>query len=740
MTRVGAAVRPLFGMALGALVFAWPAFASGPEQYATPFVARPDLKDVLAGDFPEGFRDRDAAVALAVYLHLSERLTDAHVALFRSKRPQAPPGHDGHRFWEMAAEEGLLRPQGFATWKLVSREYSDPRDPNRTYTVSQYVDNCQPDAFRTAEATLSDRRSRYGSGSVELSRWLEAQGTVFAQCSGEAGLDPPEDPASGWLPLERDDREYQIAAAYFYAGQYLEAASRFGNIGQNVNSPWRDLGRYLVGRSLAREAIVNDNDRARHLGLALNVYRALAEDPAYVKAFPSVPGQIRHIRTRMDPAATRRELELRIIEAPASVTAEEFADYAYLRRWMATARAGRESDYERWLWYATDRRNSTSEEVVEQWRAEGSPPWLYIALARASSQLGETALTELVGAADALPADTPGHLNMLLHRIRILGLLGRVEDGLRLAEGAMGRNLDRSQTNRVRLAAANIASSWPDYLRWASLEPLKLPWSDGAAARLPSNFNRITTNTTLFHRGATNLLNSYFTASMIDDVIDTPGLSDYQRGRLAIAGWTRAMLADDIDMALKLSPRIRRHVPWLEGDMAQFEEGSDRYFEAARIVFDYPAFSPWLQWGAGRVYTGDRPYRQIPDHVTRGSTWGGWWCAAWRDSPISEGILRGPRFAGYSDRELAAVRKLVEYRATAATSSFGPYVIRYAREHLDDPRVPRSLHRLVFATRHACYVGTAPGRISQAAYALLHEHFPDSEWAERTPYWYGRLL
>ena len=739
MTRVRAAAKPRIGTALATLAVAWSAFASGPEQYETPFVARADLEAALAGDFPERFRDRDAAVALAVYLHLDGRLTDGHAALFRSERLEAPARNYGHSFWQMAAEEGFQRPRGFATWKLRSRVYSDPSDPSRTYTIRQYVDNCQTDAFRTAEATLSDRRSRYGSGSVELSRWLDAQTKVFAQCSGEAGFVPPEDPAPDWLPLERFDREYQIAAAYFYAGEYLEAASRFGDIGQNVDSPWRDLGRYLVGRSLAREAIVNDNDPPRHLGLALNVYAELAEDPAYLAAFPSVPGQIRHIRTRMDPVATRRELEQRIIEAPASVSANELADYVYLRRWVATARANRETDYERWLWYATERRNSTPEGAVEQWRAEGSLPWLYIALARASSDLGETTLTELLTAAAALPDDAPGHLNMLLSRIRILGPLGRVDDGLRLAEEALVKGLDRSQINRVRLAAANVASNWPDYLRWASLKPLSLPWTDAAAARLPSNFNRITTDTTLFDRNATNLLNSYFTAAMIDDVIDTPGLSDYQRGRLAIAGWTKAMLADDVDLALKLSARIRRYVPRLEGDMARFEEGRDRHFEAARIVFDYPAFSPWMERGARRVYTGDRPYRQIPDHVTYGSTWGGWWCPAWRDHRIREGMLRGPRFAGYSDAELAAVRKVVDDRETAATSSFGPYVIRYAREHLDDPRVPRALHRLVFATRHACYVGRAPGRISQAAYALLHEHFPDSEWAAKTPYWYGRV-
>ena len=727
------------GTALSTLAVAWSAFASGPEQYVTPFVDRMDLDGVIAGDFPDrlGSYDDDDVFPLIVYLHLSRRFTDRHAALFRLEHAKPTPAHVyEQRFWFMAWEEGYERPAGFWGRKRISRVHPDPGDAGNPRMIAYYIHNCQRDAFKTAEATLSDRKLRYGSGSVQLSRWIEAQIKVFAQCSGETAFVPPEEPASDWLPLEQHDRRYQIAAAYFYNGQYLEAASRFGEIGRTADSPWRNLGRYLVARSLAREATVNENDSAHHLGLALHAFQELADDPAYLAAFPSVSGQIRHIRTLINPTPVRREVERRIIDDPASMSAEDLLDFAYLqRRWPAAAEG--ETDYERWLWYATNYR-IPPEGAVEQWRIEQSLPWLYVALARASSGLGETTLTELLQAAEAFPADAPGHLNILLHQIRILGLLGRVDAGLRLAEEAIGKGLDRSQVNRVRLAAANLTLNWSDYLRWASLKPLSLPWTDTSVQRLPWSFNRITTDTTLFGEDATNLLNEYFTSSMIEEVIDTPGLSDYQRGRLAIAGWTKAMLADDLASASKLSAHIRRHVPWLDAELEQFEQAQDKHFEAARIIFDYPAFSPWMEPGAGRIYAYPT-YRQIPDHVTYGSTWPAWWCSAWREYRIYGGMLKGPRFSRYSDSELTAIRQVVDYRKTAATTSFGPYVIRYARDHLDDPRVPRTLHRLVFATRHACRYWQAPGKISQAAYALLHEHFPDTEWAAKTPYWYGRL-
>ena len=59
-----------------------------------------------------------------------------------------------------------------------------------SFTRSYFVGNCLRDAFKTAFETLLDRRDRYGSGSAELSRWIEAQIAVFDQCSGEVAFEP----------------------------------------------------------------------------------------------------------------------------------------------------------------------------------------------------------------------------------------------------------------------------------------------------------------------------------------------------------------------------------------------------------------------------------------------------------------------------------------------------------------------------------------------------------------------
>ena len=567
---------------------------------------------------------------------------------------------------------------------------------------------------------------------------------VFGQCGGNTTFDPPAEPEPDWEPLEQHDRRYQIAAAYFYNGHYLEAASRFREIAQTPESPWRDLARYLVPRSLAREALVNENDEERHLQAALDGYRELANDEDYPIDDLPVAGQIRHLEAQRDPTATRRVIEELIVNRPDQATAQDMRDYVYLRRrWNAWSYDDEASEFERWRRLLSE-RDSTA--ALEHWRDRRSLPWLFMALEKADFRLGVSALTELLDAADALPDETPGHFNILLNRIRIRGLLGESEVVSRLFEDAVEDGIEKSDMNLVRMAAAEGALNWNSYFRWVSVKPLSLPWTDDFARRLPANFNRITTDTPVFFWETAALLNRAFTPAMFLEVIDSPGLGAYQRGRMAIAGWTKAMLMDDLTNAVELSRHVRRNVPFLADDFGVFEDAHDMHFEAARIILEYPAFSPWMWGDAGRVQhhlvrRDDGTYRErrpIPDHVADGLNWLNWWCASSEETieriRIPDAVLQHPRFSHYSEAEIDASRRMVDLRRTAATTAFGPHVIRYAKNNLDDPRVPRTLHRLVFATRHACM--TVPGEISRAAFALLHKHFPDSEWAEKTPYWY----
>ena len=70
-----------------------------------------------------------------------------------------------------------------------------------------------------------------------------------------------------------------------------------------------------------------------------------------------------------------------------------------------------------------------------------------------------------------------------------------------------------------------------------------------------------------------------------------------------------------------------------------------------------------------------------------------WWCTRWQYS--AKRVARTlPYFARGMDLESVGP---VEQPSAAAF--FGGHVVRDAKEHLNDPRVPKALHRIVFATR-----------------------------------------
>ena len=147
-----------------------------------------------------------------------------------------------------------------ARWKAVRAQIkSPPPPPVALITGGQlaydpqthsFALNCAEDAFRVALHTLDARRTRYGLASPAFRSWLGAQDIVFKNCEGRAEIPPEAGP--GLPPPVRADREYQIAAAHFYAGNYPQALERFRRIGRDPSSPWSPLSRYLVVRTLLR--------------------------------------------------------------------------------------------------------------------------------------------------------------------------------------------------------------------------------------------------------------------------------------------------------------------------------------------------------------------------------------------------------------------------------------------------------------------------------------------------------
>ena len=124
-----------------------------------------------------------------------------------------------------------------------------------------FFPNCTKNAFEVATQTLKDRVATYGATDQNVRNWLKAQDVVFKNCA--EGAESPGMVAAGSPRWLQKDRDYQIAAAFFYSLNFRDARARFQAISEDVDSVWQETAGYLVARTLVREASLSSDEKAK---------------------------------------------------------------------------------------------------------------------------------------------------------------------------------------------------------------------------------------------------------------------------------------------------------------------------------------------------------------------------------------------------------------------------------------------------------------------------------------------
>jgi hypothetical protein len=64
-------------------------------------------------------------------------------------------------------------------------------------------------------------------------------------------------------------------------------------------------------------------------------------------------------------------------------------------------------------------------------------------------------------------------------------------------------------------------------------------------------------------------------------------------------------------------------------------------------------------------------------------------------------------------------------------------LIRWAKAHPEDPRVPEALHFSWRVSRYSCSgENSQPSKDNMVAFKLLHQRYPHSEWTKKTRTWF----
>ena len=655
--------------------------------------------------------------------------------------------------------------QALADWTSARAQYSQQPSPNAPQEYRQGKDefyavpNCLAPAFINATETLKGRAVRFGPKSPELEEWIRGQDAVFSNCGGANNI-PPELPATA-NPLLRADRAYQIAAAHFYAGgakDYEIALKDFQAIGGDRDSPWHGIAAYLVARTLIRQASVtaeaNKTFNLAVLAQAETQLEAILKDPELQSVHADAASMLGLVDYRLHPQQRAAALGKVLAEGGTEAHfGQDLVDYTWLERSSPNVAHDDLSD---WL-----SSGGSSADSMAKWRTTRSMPWLVAVLWQL--QPGDAALAEVMAAAAKVSPTSEAYPTVAYYRSRLARESGDAELARQILKGALAQaaNLPVSSLHLFQDEQMQVAADFQTFASHLWQNPIELDAEAGDITPcLKSDSPECGPQ---FSPAAATLLNTRTSAEVFAHVALFPTLPANLRRRMAPSAWARAVLLDQPGVATqwpRLRGRLNRRLkPYIQRYL-QAKTPEERQFAAVFAILHFPGLRPYV----------DGPYPRLTAFQQIDNTRDNWWCGdvggdvmevnfakQWRDnakmpysfSPLGtgtsptlanmDGVPAGPKIplVGYPAFFDTAGKKRAanEWRELFALGSASRYlprvVIDWGKKHPDDPRVPEALYLAIRAMRYG-----SSDALSHDAFAMLHEKYPQSEWAKKSPFWY----
>jgi hypothetical protein len=572
--------------------------------------------------------------------------------------------------------------------------------------------NCPDDAFRTAALTLNQRIQQFGAESREVRSWAEAQEQVFANCA-QGAVTPVPAPAD-IDPLIRADRTYQIAAAHFYTGDFDAAEAGFSEIAEDASSPWHDIAPYLVARTLIRKATLSGGYRQFDVATmtrAEDQLKRIAEDPQLETVHGAAERLLSYVRIRLHPEERLRELGAAILRPGAGETLRnDLEEYAYL---LKRVHDKEPADFTDW---------------------------------------------HTLAAAAKVGPNSPGYATVAYHRLRLMVDSGREEEARRQLETLLvqqGERLPISSRNLFLALRLRLARDLDEFLKYSVHEIAGSTYYYGEDMESP-NYGTSEKDSGpksrrfSFDPAAAQFLNEQMPLGLLAQVATSGRFPQHIRRDLVQGAWVRAVILGNDGLAQRLLPALGRHVPEVKGALNTYRSATSpeaRRFAAAFALLRNPGLRPYVTSGFGR----DTPVGKI-DSLREN-----WWCSLAVDARFdvpnylkfrivdwSRDWLKGiypeddealPRFLSQGQRSTVGEELRMLRSLGAAPNYLSRQVIEWAKKNPDDPRVPQALHLAVRSTRYGC-ADADTSKFSKAAFQLLHRHYPKSQWAKKTKYWY----
>lgn len=622
---------------------------------------------------------------------------------------------------------------GLSAWRDARRALAGTGLPSDFYWYKSkegdgvlfHYQNCLDDAFSNASSTLTHRMGTWGAGSPKVKEWLAAQDLVFANCSGKVATIPAE-PTPEMDALQTADRQYQIAAAHFYAGQWEEARRAFRRVAENRESPWRGIAPYLIGRVYLREGMVDEKPAA--LQAAEREFTAITEDPSQSDWHDASLRMLDFTGFRLHAWERLTEYAAELVgEGPSTDIGEHLRDFLFLFDHATNEdRLAATSELADWMLTFTGRRPKPGAHALEQWRKSRNNAWLMAALAFASQET----LAELLPPARAIKRVDPAYDSAAYYGMIAAMRSGRADLAREWAEEALKGNLQVSSRNRILSLRIKLARTFTEFLRSAPRRPeADVENYDGGEISRPGARAK---EGPMFDADSAAILNRDVPLLALLEATRSAALPARLQMQVAQAGFTRSIILGRAAQAKFFMQRAVELNPALTKAASEFLSAANAEsarFAGVLLFLRTSGPSPLVPTGVSTP--GEFRRSTIPGSIR----WGVHEVYLEADGNsrvlVETGFLT-PLQRKQADLEWTQLKDRGSCGATFAETE----AIAWAIKHPEDGRVPEALYYTVRATFKGCRKESDVGKISRQAYDLLKQRYPNSEWATKTKYWY----
>ena len=398
--------------------------------------------------------------------------------------------------------------------------------------------------------------------------------------------------------------------------------------------------------------------------------------------------------------------------------------------------------------------------AFRKWRETGSPAWMITALVKAETS--SPRLAKLMQAAERVSRNAPEYPTVAYHLIRLKTAMGQTDQARTLLDDVMSQPsmLPVSAQNQFLEQRTHLARGLNEFLKSAQRKPIAF-YSDGSLGKyshfleigksywkpdfeqtkeeyereLEENYKDLLPwdDRFGFDSQTVDILNWHFPLELLVEAARNPNVPDYLQRSLALAAWTRAILLDNDEVALKTAAEVVRVEPQMGAVLEPFlksRTAKERREAALYALLKFPKLSPYVQVTPSTFQTSEELEYYFEE---------AWWCkpeTTHYDGADKEIPKVVPKPAFLTAAQFEKARQ--EFLAVAAISDgkrfLGRKVIEWAKTSPDDPRIPEALFIAAKANqsyKYGCDGWAYDERTKEEAETLLRQRYADNPWTAK---------